>query len=72
MRNFYFGWQMDTKNVQQSISDALQRYYAKFGLPPQIILVSDKLEEVPLPENMELIVKVQRVPKNILMIGDSE
>lgn len=66
----YLGWQMNMNDTKQSISDALKRYMDKFGFPPQILLVSDQLEEVPLPENMQIVVKVHRVPKNILLIGN--
>lgn len=72
MRNYYLGWQLMMTDVEQSIKDALERYYKKFGTPPQIVLVSDKLEEVKLPEELQLVVRVQRVPKNILMIGEEE
>lgn len=72
MRNFYFGWQMNMSDTKQSIYDALMRYYTKFGFPPKILLVSDQLEEVSVPAEMKLTIKVQRVPKNILMIGDDE
>jgi len=69
MKNNYLGWQM-TKDVKQSISDALTRYYEKFGFPPQVLEVSDKLTEVPLPDGMQIVVKVHRMPINILLIGD--
>lgn len=68
--NYYFGWQLNMQNRNQSISDALQRYYDKFGLPPHIIEVSDQLKEYKLPEGLQLIVNVAHIPMNVLLIGD--
>ena len=64
--DYYLGWQMDMKDTKQSISDALKRYYEKFGLPPQILEVSDKfVEDVPIPDGMNLVIRVHRMPINI-------
>jgi hypothetical protein len=63
---YYFGWQIDMKNVNNSVRDALDRYYKKFGLPPQLVLVSDRLTE---KLDLNLVVQVQHVPANILYIG---
>lgn len=68
--SIFLGWQLRMDDPKQSVSDALERYYKRFGYPPQILLVSDKLEEASLPDGMNLVVKVQRVPKNILMLGE--
>jgi hypothetical protein len=70
MKNEYFGYQMNMKDTKQSISDALQSYYKRFGMPPQILEVSDKLQEVPVPDGMKLVVRIHRMPINILLIGD--
>ena len=64
-----FGWQLDIKNTNKSIYDALNFYINKYGLPPQILLeVSDKLEKVSLHEGMNIVKKSIRVPKNIIFI----
>ena len=67
----YRGWQMNMKNpIPQEISLALQNYIHKHGLPEQILLeVSDQLEEVQLPEGLNIVKKVVRLPKNIVYVG---
>jgi len=71
MTQSQMGWQLNMKDVGQSISDALQHYIKKYGQPPQILLeVSNKLEEVPLPDGMNIVVQSLRVPKNILFVGE--
>lgn len=70
MNNFYFGWQINMSNPSKSVSDALQHYYDRYGLPPQIIEVSDLLEKESLPPDLTLVVNVVHVPKNILLIGE--
>lgn len=68
---WYRCWQMNMKNpIPQEISLALQNYIQKHGLPEQILLeVSDQLEEVQLPEGMNIVKKVVRLPKNIVYVG---
>lgn len=70
MNTVYFGWQLNLKDTEQSISDALKRYFDKFGFPPEIMLVSDRLEAVKLHEGMQIVVKTNRMPKNILLLGN--
>lgn len=62
---------MNLKNgVSQEISKALQVYIQKHGLPKQILLeMSNQLEEVQLPDGMNIVTKAVRIPKNILLIG---
>lgn len=72
MNGYYLGWQLRMDELEKSISDALNSYYKRFGYPPQILLVSRKLEEVPVPKNLNLVIRTQRVPKNILMLGTGD
>jgi len=68
----YFAWQLSMKDVNDSVSIALQRYIAKHGLPEQILLeVSDQLEPVKLPDGMNIVIRSIRVPKNIILIGET-
>ena len=71
MSLIYEGFQIDLKNTAQEISIALQQYIQKHGLPEQILLESG-LESVPLPEGMNIVVKSERIPKNIILIGSME
>ncbi len=65
------GWQLNLKQDDYGIPVALQYYINKYGLPSEILLeVSDKLEKVNLPDDMNIVVKAIRVPKNIIFIGE--
>ena len=67
----YRGWQCNSKlSLSDNISQAIQNYIAKHGFPAQILEVSDQLgEPVVLPADMQLVTKVVRIPKNILLLG---
>lgn len=66
----YRGWQMNLKNsLQDEVQTALQEYLRKHGKPPQILEVSTKLEQVELPEGMNVVVQAVRLPKNIILLG---
>lgn len=68
----YFAWQISMKNINDSVSIALQRYISKYGLPEQILLEkSDKLEEVSLPDGMNIVMRSVRIPKNLILIGET-
>jgi len=63
------GWQTSKGTTQQEISNAVALFIEKYGFPPQVLEVSDKLEQVELPEGLQLVKNVIRVPKNIMLIG---
>lgn len=66
-------WMPSNQNVSKNVSDAINYYIKKYGNPPQILLeVSDKLvEEILLPDGMNIVVQSFRMPKNIIHIGDA-
>lgn len=64
---------MSTKNsVRQEISEAVKFYISKNGFPPKILEVSDQLENVELPEGLQIVMSTHRIPKNIILIGVSD
>lgn len=66
------GWQFDPKDeLSKSVRDALQNYIDHNGLPEQILLETG-LEEVPLPESMNIVMRSVRIPKNVLLVGEME
>lgn len=66
----YRGWQVNPKvPFGQEISSALQFYIEKHGLPAQVLEVSDQLPASELPEGLQLVTNVVRIPKNILLVG---
>lgn len=66
----YRGWQMNPKNSTSiEIQNALQFYIQKNGYPPQILEVSDQLDSVELPEGLQLVTNVVRIPKNVILLG---
>jgi hypothetical protein len=65
-------WQTSKGTTQQEISQAFQSFFSKFGVPPQVLEVSDKLEKVELPEGLTLVTNVVRIPKNIMFIGTED
>ena len=68
--SIYRIWQMNMKNtIPQEISNAVQNYINKMGIPPCILEHSDQLVNVQLPEGLQIVVKAERIPKNILLIG---
>jgi len=63
-------WQMNPKNtITAEISNAVQNYINKMGVPPHILEYSDQLENVILPDGMKIVTSAVRIPKNILLIG---
>ena len=69
--NTYRAWQCNSKlSLSDNIYQAIQNYISKYGIPAQILEVSDQLDEsiVP-PAEMKLVIKVVRIPKNILLLG---
>ena len=56
-------------NITNEISLAIQNHILKMGIPPQILEHSDQLEQVELPEGLQLVTHSVRIPKNILLIG---
>lgn len=70
----YMGWQLNMKNVPGSLSDGLERYFSKYGRPPQILIeVSPKLENVVLPEGLNIVVRSERILlKNVILITSNE
>ena len=65
----YREWQMDKNPLPKEISNAVQNYITKMGNPPYILEHSDQLGNVELPEGLQIVVKAERIPKNILLIG---
>ena len=64
-------WLDDSKNSMPiKAQKALAYYQQKFGIPPQVLETS--LQDEPLPEGIELVVRVQRVsiPKHHFLIGE--
>jgi uncharacterized protein (UPF0216 family) len=65
----YLLWQMPMKQSPTiEISDALKHYINKHGLLAQIILETS-LEQLELPVELNVVQKLVRIPKNILLIG---
>ena len=61
---------MNPKNtITAEISNAVQNYINKMGVPPHILEYSDQLENVILPDGMKIVTSAVRIPKNILLIG---
>jgi len=68
--NTYRGWQCNPKqSLPDNISLALQNHIDKFGIPAEILEVSDQLEKVELPEGLNLVTNVVKMPKNIILVG---
>lgn len=63
------GWQTGKASTSEEISQAVQNFIDKFGFPPSVLEVSDKLEKVELPEGMTKVVSAVRLPKNIMLVG---
>jgi len=64
---------MNTKNLfLQEVSTAVQFYINKYGYPPQVLEYSDRLERVELPEGLQLVTNVVRIPKNMILLGRKE
>jgi len=69
----YRGWQANPKNSFPSeVSAAIQSYMDRYGFPPQVLEISDRLEKVELPEGLQMVVSDVRIPKNILLLGSEE
>lgn len=69
----YRGWQANPKNSFPSeVSTAIQSYINRYGYPPQVLEVSDQLEKVELPEGLQIVKNVVRIPKNIMLVGTEE
>ena len=68
----YMLYQMPMKKTpQEDVMDALRYYIQKNGQPPKI-LVETSLEKLELPEEMNVVIKSIRIPKNMLLIGSVE
>lgn len=65
-------WQTGKGTTQDEISNAVKIFIEKHGFPPQILEVSDKLEQVELPEGLQLVKNVVRIPKNIMLVGTED
>lgn len=65
-------WQTGRGTTTQEISSAVQLFIKKHGFPPQVIEVSDKLENVVLPEGLQMVKNIVRIPKNIMLVGEVE
>lgn len=70
----YMLYQMPMKKTpQEDVMDALRYYIEKYGQPPGILLEkSINLNQVELPEEMNVVIKSIRIPKNMLLIGSVE
>lgn len=68
----YMLYQMPMKKTpQEDVMDALRYYIEKYGQPPGILLETS-LENLELPEDMNVVTKSIRIPKNMLLIGSVE
>lgn len=65
-------WQTGKNSTPEEISLAVQNFIDKFGFPPSVLEVSDRLEKVELPEGLQLVTNVVRIPKNIMLVGTEE
>lgn len=65
-------WQTGKNSTPEEISLAVQNFIDKFGFPPSVLEVSDRLEAVELPEGLQLVTNVVRIPKNIMLVGTEE
>lgn len=65
-------WQTGKHSTPEEISLAVQNFIDKFGFPPSVLEVSDRLEAVELPEGLQLVTNVVRIPKNIMLVGTEE
>lgn len=72
MSGKYPGWQIDEGNRRQSILEALERYYRRFGRPPCILEAGAGFERTDLPDGLSLVVKSVRIPSNVILIGMDE
>lgn len=68
----YRAWQTGKSSTPKEISLAVQNFIDKFGFPPSVLEVSDRLEAVQLPEGLQLVTNVVRIPKNIMLVGTEE
>lgn len=67
------GWQMNTKNpFPVEVSVAIQEFIKRYGYPPPVLEVSDQLENVELPEGLQVVVRSVRIPKNEILMGLKE
>lgn len=68
----YRGWQFDPHvSLSENVCNALDNYIKRNGLPKQILLETG-LKELPLPEGMNIVVRVIDFPKNVLLVGKLE
>ena len=65
-------WQTGKSSAPEEISLAVQNFIDKFGFPPSVLEISDRLEKVELPEGMQVVVSAVRIPKNIMLVGSEE
>ena len=68
----YRAWQTGKSSTPEEISLAVQNFIDKFGFPPSVLEVSDRLEAVELPEGLQVVVSAVRLPKNIMLAGTEE
>lgn len=67
----YRAYQLSMRDIPTEIQQALNQYIQRYGQPPQILLESS-LEQVPLPEGMNIVTQAVHLPKNIILIGSIE
>ena len=69
----YEGWQIsNTVSLDENIRQAIAVYIKKHGIPPNILEYSVDLKEVKLPEGLNMVVDIIKIPRNILLVGKSE
>lgn len=68
----YRAWQTGKSSTPEEISLAVQNFIDKFGFPPSVLEVSDRLETVEMPEGLQIVKNVVRIPKNIMLVGTEE
>lgn len=66
----FMGWQMNTKlPLSESIQQALEYYEKKFGRVPNVVECSQDIQ--PLPVLSGVAFTPIRIPKNILLVGET-
>lgn len=60
---------MDKSSIPTNIQNAWQNFFEKFGQPPQVLETAIPLQEIELPEGVQLVISASHLPKNIMLMG---
>lgn len=66
------GWQTEGKTLPVEISNAVQKYIQMNGYPPQILEISEQVDQKELPEGLQMVVHAVRLPKNVMFVGTED